>query len=496
MKSPYFGARRPSVVKRSSVRLVLESLEPRTAPAVTVAGPEFLINQATAGDQRTYAESPRAVAVDSAGNFVVTWSGQDGDGEGVYFRRFDATGQPLGPDIRVNSFTGGDQSFSTVAMDAVGNFVVAWTDAVQDGSGSGVYAKRFSAAGVAQQVPGETPGVTEFRINSTTLHSQQYPSVAMDASGDFIVAWQSTAGQDSDSWGVYAQRYRANGQQQGSEFLVNSFTAGQQRNPKVAVGASGDFVITWMSEGQSGSGWEVYAKRYDAAGVAQEVPGAPGQTEFRVNSSIAGEQLYSSVAADAAGNFVIIWFGDGPGGSGFDIYGKRYNAAGVAQEVPGAPGQSEFRVNSSTGGDQVNPAVGLDGDGDFVVSWNNPGQDGDGNGVYARRYSAAGVAQSDEFQVNTFTVGQQRDASVGVSTEGDFIIAWTSEGQDGSGNGVYAQRYTGSTRIEEVRAAGDSTAIEPGERLVQTITAGPNLKVRFSRGMTRSSAENAVSHLP
>ena len=35
----------------------------------------------------------------------------------------------------------------------------------------------------------------------------------------------------------------------------------------------------------------------------------------------------------------------------------------------------------------------MDSDGDFVISWNGGGQDGDSYGIYAQRYNASGVAQ-------------------------------------------------------------------------------------------------------
>jgi len=47
-----------------------------------------------------------------------------------------------------------------------------------------------------------------------------------------------------------------------------------------------------------------------------------------------------------------------------------------------------------------------------------------------------------EFQVNTYTTGQQLDASVAMDADGDFVVAWTSDGQDGNGHGIYAQRYS------------------------------------------------------
>src|ERR1700736_590157 len=61
----------------------------------------------------------------------------------------------------------------------------------------------------------------------------------------------------------------------GPEFRVNTYTHGpQQTFPQtpqaVAMNpATGNYVVTWSSQGQNGSNWNVYAQRYSAAGVRQ-----------------------------------------------------------------------------------------------------------------------------------------------------------------------------------------------------------------------------------
>ncbi|MBX9580434.1 MAG: hypothetical protein K2X87_09010 [Gemmataceae bacterium] len=150
-------------------------------------------------------------------------------------------------DIQVNTYTTGTQWFPSVAADATGNFVVVWSSYPgQDGSDEGIYAQRYSAAGVPQG--------SEFRVNTYTTGRQYSPTVAMDADGDFVVAWSSSPGsagssygQDGSSSGVYAQRYSAAGAAQGAEFRVNTYTTGGQMSPSVAVDTGGNFVVAWMS---------------------------------------------------------------------------------------------------------------------------------------------------------------------------------------------------------------------------------------------------------
>ncbi len=192
-------------------------------------GSESLVNTISADFQL----SP-SVAMDSVGNYVVTWTGfgatQDGSGSGVYAQRFNASGAPVGPEFRVNTTTTDFQEDPAVAMSSTGTFVVIWTSRNQDGSGLGVYGQRYDSLGTA--VGGE------FLVNSTTNADQGYQSVAMDATGNFVVVWNSFA-QDGSNWGVYSQRYNSNGVPIGGEFRVNSTTSGNQLSPAVDTDALG-----------------------------------------------------------------------------------------------------------------------------------------------------------------------------------------------------------------------------------------------------------------
>src|SRR6185436_1988872 len=120
-------------------------------------------------------------ASDANGNFVVVWQSADANVEGIYGRRFDASGTPQGAEFRVNSYTTGTQDDPAVASDANGNFVVVWDSNGQDGHARGIFGQRFNAAGVPQGAL--------FQANTYTTNQQRFPAVSADASGDFVVVW-------------------------------------------------------------------------------------------------------------------------------------------------------------------------------------------------------------------------------------------------------------------------------------------------------------------
>jgi hypothetical protein len=430
------------LVPRIAASLLILAAVTASGWAQVPAGPEFRVNT-----YMTDTQMRPIVSSDAGGDFVVTWAGflQDGSGQGIFAQRFDAAGAPRGGEFRVNAYTTFNQTFPVIALDARGGFVVVW-GSPHDGSVTGVFGRRHDAAGA--------PRGAEFRVNTYTTSDQFSPAVASDPRGNFVVAWVSS-GQDGSKRGVFAQRFDAAGAPRGSEFRVNTFTVGRQLLPDVAVDPGGNFVVTWESY-QGGDAFDVFAQRYDAAG-------APRGPEFRVNTFTTDSQSYPAVASDGSGNLVVAWqsYQDG---SDLGVFAQRYDAAGV-------PRGQEFRVNSYTTGRQYAAAVASDAMGDFVVAWASDAQDGSSQGVFAQRYDAAGVPRGAEFRVNTYTTGLQSRPSVASDTAGNWVVAWQGLGSQ-SFSDVFAQRFGGlhpqALAADPVAGAGSdgNGVLEPGESAV------------------------------
>ena len=393
----------------------------RVTPVSVVAlGGETRVNTSTSDNQIVSANTAQAIATDAVGNFIVVWMSnlQDGALYGVYAQRYNAAGVAQGSEFRVNTTTADNQINPAVAMDAAGNFVVTWSSNNQDGSGNGVYAQRFNAAGVAQGA--------EFLVNTTTVGGQSGPAVAMATNGDFVIAWTGS-GQDPDaSSGIYAQRFNASGVAQGGEFRINTYTANAQQITSAAMDASGNFVVTWASDGQDGSGYGVYGQRFDASGVAQ---GA----EFRVNTTTANTQLYHDVAMLPDGRLVVAYQSRNADNS-YEVYLQRYAANGTP--IGGETHVNTVTVASTT---QPIPSVSADAGGNITVVWNSTA-DGAGDGVVGRRFYWSGTPVGAEFQVNTTTSGNQLYPEVVSQPGGRFIVAWGGNGS-GDADGVFMQRY-------------------------------------------------------
>jgi hypothetical protein len=79
----------------------------------------------------------------------------------------------------------------------------------------------------------------------------------------------------------------------------------------------------------------------------------------------------------------------------------------------------------------------------LVVVWESYGQEGD---VFGQGYDCQGVAQGDEFQINTYSTTVSDTLSFAATGHNQFIVAWESGAvaggdQDGSGFGVFGQQF-------------------------------------------------------
>jgi hypothetical protein len=343
------------------------------------------------------------VAVGSGGHFVVVWHGDvaGDDGRGVAGRVFRSSGVPLVTDFHVNTLTPDYQSYPSVAVDANGRFVVAWQSYYGDDDGYGIRARLFG--------PDGTPLGGEFQVNTFSTGYQLYPDVAFNADGTFVVVWQ-TPDADGDGYGVVGRRYDSTGTPLAGEFIVSSYTTGYQFAPRVAPSASG-FRVTWDGQGV-GDDAGIFMRQFDLAG-------SPQGTDFAVNTGVANIQYYPQIAGENA--FVVTWedYDDVTGER--NVRARRFDSAGT-------PLAGEFMVNSYITGYQLRPSVAVDSAGNFLVSWwDGSGLDGSDSGIWARQFDAAGAPLTADFQVNTYTTGYQAFPAVDARGPGDFVIAWDSD---------------------------------------------------------------------
>ncbi|MBA1156566.1 hypothetical protein [Microvirga mediterraneensis] len=188
----------------------------------------------------------------NTGKWIVTWDGGDPQGTGVFLQAFAASGQESGAEIRINTTTWGNQQKSSVTALANGGWVVTWNGAgEQSGQDDfdGVYQQIYNALG--QPVGGE------IRVNTTVEGYQGDPDVVALADGRWVVAWRGkgTQANNADDGGVFIQVFDQSGNRSGGELLVNSNTDGSRSSVSVTALADGGWVVTWKADGVWGNSY-------------------------------------------------------------------------------------------------------------------------------------------------------------------------------------------------------------------------------------------------
>lgn len=268
----------------------------------TQAVGEFQVNLPSANDQ----QDPTITTL-ANGNIVVSWENMQRvpNGQNGYsYTYVDVRAQILTPSGAkvggefVVSAAGEAPISPAVTSLANGGFVVSWTQQTStgDGSGESIKARIFNASGV--EVKGE------FLVNSQTAGNQTAPAITALPNGNFVVSWGDSSGTLGDSNGsVKGQIFSASGDKVGSEFLVNSWTAGFQTRPAITALADGGFAATWTESGNPSNGnndFPIMTQVFDAAGVKQG-------NQLQVSTSLVNVLGDSAVTALPNGNYVVSW---------------------------------------------------------------------------------------------------------------------------------------------------------------------------------------------
>jgi hypothetical protein len=444
-----------AVIRACALSLALSVMAPmRAYPQPVPLGDELIVNSYTTGFQ-----GEPSVASDGAGSFVVVWTGA-GSTRG---QRFDADGLPLGTELEV-TVSNGDIGAPRVAMDAGGAFVVTWLNFAPE-----IDARAYDADG--------QPRGDVFRVDSTIFdyyhgyHSgggdeKGPPDVTPASDGNFFVVWAG----GYNEYLYFRHRHRgmrgalidAAGSVTGPDFDVGGSSYYYARDPAIAGNAQGQFVVAWT---------QLTDYTYDYSGPdlmrspnygvrARRLANNGGSQSDRTDVA-PGEGVDLDVAVDGAANFIVQW-----GGSA-----RRYDG-------DGQPLGSEFQVKSPAfaGGTYEVQVAAAEG-GSFAVVWSSgindeDHGDGSGSGIFARTFASDGSPLGSEIAVNTYTTGAQTHPVVAFTDPDDFVVAWQSDGQDGSDWTVAARRFARAPACGDASADGKTTATDALIALATAVAAG------------------------
>ncbi len=395
-------------------------------------GTEYAIVGALPGDQVT----PAAAISTNGGYLVWADNATDGDSWGISASKLDSTDSGVLSSFRVNNDGVGAQENPRVALFQNGGAVFVWQGGKQ--GFQHIFARFLNSGG--------TFVTSDVLVPANTNNFQLNPAVTVLGNGNVVIVWQSFNQAGANSMhDVYGRIFTPSGTPVTSEFLVNQYTTYNQRSPVVAGQPNGGFLVSWVSEQQriaapslggntsssSASALvlpsvDIYARYFNSAGT-------PLANEFVVNTDN-NPCANPSLAVATDGSYLISWTARDMTNrtNSLDIYARTYNSYGT--------GGSVFYVNSRIYGDEYSSkvsAIGLD----FLVTWTSLGQDGSREGVYGRNIHNNGTYNSPEFRINTTTASQQMEPCVSGDGSSQFLVVWRSFTGVANGFDLYAQRY-------------------------------------------------------
>ena len=309
----------------------------------------------------------------------------------VYSSRWDPGTGTWASNTRINDVATGQQYKASVAVDANDNAYAVWVD--RRNGRSDIYASKRSAS--------TGNWSTSVRVNATTkFDSQDYPAIAVSASGDAIALWYRTANNKSNIW---AARLPAGGSSWGPEIRVTSNQTTQKQGPRVAFGPSGTAYAVWMDPavGNADIWYATLAAGSSAWSTNTKVSDDPG-------SAFQGP---ADIGVDGSGNVAVAWT---------DRRTTPYELRVRRLASGGSWGPSV--VVTADGGNS--PSIAVRADGRAFVVWH----DGDASTQYPKvwgsAYHAGAGSWSAAERIDASDPGHAASAAAAAIDASKVIVVW------------------------------------------------------------------------
>lgn len=375
-------------------------------------GESFRVNQLSLGKN----EKPQVLTL-SNGNTLFAWEIRQGAKAGIYSRTVDSSGKFLTSDLLINAPT----------LQAIVKQTARWFGYSRNSGKLRTYKFKDAIQNVREQagnvvmaaLPDGGAALAYHAMRKSETNTWQLVRDVKWTGSKFTTNDVLTPVRYSGDWkqDIFIQRLDSAGKKVGSETLVNQYTDNNQRTPSLTVLPNGNIVVTWVCEFPVSTDWKANF-RIDLIGRLFNPLGDPVTDEFPVAMGDDLMQANPVVSGLAGGGFSVFWSQqEGEASRRWDVYGRVFGADASASGPA-------FRVNAFTMGDQFAPRVASFVESQLVV-WTSTGQDGSGEGVYGRVLNS-GVLSGEEFRVNTTTIGRQLHPAVSADAQGRALVVWSA----------------------------------------------------------------------
>ncbi len=359
-------------------------------------------------------EKPRVLRL-SNGNTLFVWEVRQGSKQGIYVRTLDANGK----------FTSTEELVNTPSLTAKVKQSERWFGYSRNRGKLRTYKFRNNINNIREQagnvvvaaLPDGGAVLAYHAMRQSETNTYQLTRKVKWTGRRFTTNDVLTKVRRVGDWkhDIFLQRLDSAGEKAGDEILVNQYVDNNQRTPGLAVLPNGNIVVTWVCEFPASTDWRANY-RVDLIGRVLNSQGEPITDEFPVAMGDELVQANPVVSGFSDGGFSVFWSQqEGEVSRGWDVYGRVF-AADASAAGPA------FRINEFTTGDQFAPRVVSTGDTQLLI-WTSDGQDGSREGVVGR-VLVSGVPDGNEFVVNTTTTSRQLRPVVAADGQGRAMVAW------------------------------------------------------------------------
>ena len=352
---------------------------------------------------------------------------------------------------RASTFKGSAQHEASLAVDARGNIVTAWSSRRQNGGRSGVFVQWFTADGVAIG--------TETAVSTTWGHQEIAPAVAADPDGGVWVVWQSH-GRDGDAGSIMARHFNSD-RSSAADFVVNQHVEGQQASPHVAVSRDGAALVTWTSTASGAGALATVRARWFAA------DGSRISDELAVDGAWPGGQSMPSGAFAGDGSCAIAYTVTDSTGRPRGVRMARF----IADRGSWHAVLPHLAVCDDANRWQIEPVLAATASG-WIVAWLETDEQSAEYRAVAQRLAPGGSPSGDRIALPSTSASWQNGLAIAATPDrDDVLVAWNENDEDD--RGIAAQWIGGDSPAAPVRL----NTIEKGSQLLRQASSVPAIAI-------------------
>jgi hypothetical protein len=358
---------------------------------------------------------------------------------------------------RASTFKGSAQHEASLAVDAGGGIVAAWSSRRQNGGRSGVFAQWFTPEGVA--IGAETP------ISTTWAHHELAPAVAAHPDGGAWFAWQAH-GRDGDGATIMARRFHPDRTAAAADFIVNQRTEAEQTSPHVAASGDGTVLVTWTSVSgahmsKAGARSTSVRARWFAA------DGTPLTDDVDVDAGWAGSQTMPSGSFARDGSCAVAYAVTDETGRPRGVRVRRF----VFEDNSWRAIQPAIIVCNDADRWQIEPVLAATSSG-WMVAWLENDQHAAEYHAVAQRLSLDGTPGGDRMLLPGMQSSWQNGLAIAGSLDSDeVVIAWNES--DSDDRGMAAQWVGGANPSSPIRI----NSVETGAQQLRQASSSPAMAI-------------------